>query len=279
MISLQPREQFTLVRQLEDHTDLTTYYVQAVVRNSVTGEIIKTINLTDEGNGRFTKIYEVPSDISGLGFYIDITISVYTDSGYTTKASSYGDNNDQFLVFDRTPRGGGGGGADVDYKKIQKMMDGVMKAMTDAMPKMDIEPMMKMMADIKKEVGMIEMPEMEKMDHTPVLKAIGELKTAISSEIKAKAVTPITDLSGLEKTIVNAIDKKEPNLEKIFTALNTLHETLVNFIEQDDLKESAKDRLLAIKAALQPILGDTPLPPKSAVTKRDEIKKKLLGGS
>lgn len=276
MISLQPREQFTLVRQLPNHTDLATYYVQAVIRNSLSGEIIATVRLTDGGNGRFTKVWEVASDVSGQGFYIDITISVYTDSGYTTKSDAHGDDNDQYLVFDRVIKhGGGGGSVDVDYKKIQKMMDALMKQMMDSMPKMDTEPMMKMMMEMKKEIGMIEMPEMEKMDHTPVLKAIGTLQKDMIMAIEKKPITPITDLSGLEKTISENIKSKEPNLDAVFSAFEQIKKILTDFVTEYTSREGAKEKFDEIKKVLTPIFAGEEFKPKPIVKPVDERVKRL----
>ena len=77
MIQLRPTETFTIVRVLGDTVDTATYFVQAIIRNSNTGKIIDTINLTDKGNRRFTGNWEVAADVSGEGFYIDITTTVY----------------------------------------------------------------------------------------------------------------------------------------------------------------------------------------------------------
>src|SRR5574337_612585 len=100
-MQLEPREYFTIARGLEDYTDSTTYYVRAVIRNARTDALIDTVNLTDNGNRRFTKAWQVPADPSGLGFYIIVTTTVYTDSGYTTKAENYLERFEEHLVQNR----------------------------------------------------------------------------------------------------------------------------------------------------------------------------------
>ena len=109
---LQPQGSFTVVRQIANHTDTNTYYVQAVIRKAYTDEIIDTIQLTDRGAQRFSKNWQVPADPSGQGFYISIVTSVYTDSGYTTKSENYGDEENTYLVQERVLHLAGGGGLD-----------------------------------------------------------------------------------------------------------------------------------------------------------------------
>jgi hypothetical protein len=129
-MQLNPRENFTIVRQLEDHTDSSTHYVQAVIRNARTDTIITTINLTDQGNRRFSKAWQVPADVSGQGFWISILTTVYDDSAYTTKSPSYGEKMEEFLVQDRYnfSIGSGGGGTDLTPKRLREIMGDVLDA-------------------------------------------------------------------------------------------------------------------------------------------------------
>src|SRR5437879_1246261 len=99
MLQLEPLELYTIARGLEDHTDSTQYYVQAVIRNAKTDALIATVQLTDQGDQhRYSKAWQVPQDQTGLGFYLLIETSVYTDSGYTTKSQNYGDKYETYLV-------------------------------------------------------------------------------------------------------------------------------------------------------------------------------------
>ena len=106
-MNLFTQQNFTIVRQIPDHTDSTTYYVRAVVRNAYTDTILATLNLDDKTGQRFKKDWRVPADPSGEGFYVSIITSVYTDSAYTTKSASYGDDENTYLVIDRKTSGGG----------------------------------------------------------------------------------------------------------------------------------------------------------------------------
>lgn len=276
MISLKPREQFKIVRQLADHTDATTYYVRAVIRNSVSGAIIETLNLTDETNGRFTKLWEVPSDVSGEGFYIDITLSVYSDSGYTTKASSYGDSNEQYLVYDRRPPSVGGGGVDVDYKKIEKILALALKPLADR-KELDLAPVLLQIKGVLGKVEAIKIPNPEKLDQTPVLLRLTSVEKTIVKAIDNKPVTPVTELSGLEKNITDAITKKEPNLEKVYKLFSDLSKLITDHVTEYSSREGAKEKLAEIKEALGGVFRGEDFKPKPVERGKDPRIMRLFG--
>jgi len=271
-VQLQPREQFAIVRQLPDHTDETTYYVQAVIRNSVTGVLIDTVRLTDEGSRRFSKIWEVPADVSREGFFIDILTSVYSDSGYTTKAAAYGDDLEQYLVFDRMPKGGGGG-MDVDYKKIEKILKETIKPLT-GLKNADLAPVLAQIKGVMSKVEGIKIPEMEKMDHTPVLKAIGEVEKSIVKSIDNKEVTEKTDMGEVMQKL-EALMKKEPNLEQGVGAFEGIRKILTDYITDYNGREGAKEKLAQIKEALGPVFRGEDFKPTPVV--KEDRAKKLFG--
>jgi hypothetical protein len=126
MAQINPTEKFTVVRQLDDPYDAGVYYVKAIIRDAVTDALLATLELEDKGNQRFTDIWEAVSDISGLGRWISIETTVYTDAGYTVKSERYGIDTREHLVQQRynpSISGHGGGGADIDYKKISRLIE------------------------------------------------------------------------------------------------------------------------------------------------------------
>lgn len=243
MISLQPRETFQIVRQLGDHTDPTTYYVRAVVRNSVDDTILKTQNLTVNATDirRFKANYEVPADVSGLGFYIDITTSVYTDDTYTTKSSTYYDENNSYLIFDRIVRpGGSGGGSDVDYKKIQKMLDTLRKSMED--PKdFNIEPIMAAIMGLGKKVDGIDIPSAEdfaeKVELKPILVAIDGAKETILNAFDKKEPHEATEIQPILDAIGEVDDKIDRTAVTILEKIDKSKEDIMECMEKEDQKE------------------------------------------
>lgn len=218
-MQIRPQETFPVLYQISDPSDSNTYYVRAVLRNSATGAILKVANLNyvnltvDSGNSRrFSKNIQAPNDAAGTGFWMDVTISVYTDSGYTTKSTLYQENIDKYLVQERwnpfMASGGGGttmGGMDkkfkehaIDYAKIDEIVKGHVKgldlpegadldtlsphfedikAMVRALPKpqdIDLPSHTNMILDaIARHIASIDIP---KVDLSPVLKRIDEIQ-------------------------------------------------------------------------------------------------------
>jgi hypothetical protein len=210
-MQLHPREQFTIVRQLQNPYITDTFYVRAVIRNSKTDTIIETLDLIDNTGQRFSKTWMVPADPSGQGFYISIVTSVYTDSGYTTKSENYGDEENTYLIQDRyvfNPNYPVG--ADVDYKRIKKMIDEAVArvaAVTPSEPKVvtvtkevikevripevkivesvksvNIDPVLSAIKDVGKKIAAIEFPEIPEqkpVDMVPVIRKIEDVESSV----------------------------------------------------------------------------------------------------
>lgn len=212
-MQLKPREIFTIVRGLEDHTDTATYYVRAVIRNARTDAIIDTVTLTDKGDRRFSGEWTVSADPAGYGIYIIITTSVYTDAGYTTKGI-YGDTFDTYLIAERPNPvlsfGGGSSGPDLDYKKVRKIIAEevakIPKVEMPIIPKqkiVDISPLQKGLDgnsqdinDVRKQLNFIvdslsiikntidSLPKPEKVDFAPLQEAIDSNLANLNGELE-----------------------------------------------------------------------------------------------
>jgi len=181
-MQLEPQSQFVIARKLDDHTDSNTYYVRAVIRDALSDTILDTINLNDKTGQRFTKQWQVAADTSGLGKYITIETSVYTDSGYTTKSERYGDKITTYLV--RRFKSSTGGGADgmITPRQLKKAL----------------------MA----EIGAIKFPEQRAVDLSSLDKGVKDL-IKINSEDKFAGV--INDIGNATKKIgeLNNMEKVE----------------------------------------------------------------------
>jgi len=229
MIRINPREYFALVRQISDPTDTDTYYVQVKIRNAKTDVLLDTVNLTDKGDQRFSKSWQAGSDVSGNGTYIIATSRVYTDSGYSTESALYSVEQNQYLIQERYNPvfGNGSGGADVDYKKIEKMIN---KAVGN-IPKIKI-PEVKFPeqkeVDIKsilRAINSIDIPRQEKLDLSPALSAIKNIKFPEPERVDLKPL--INQLSN----IISKIDNNDKISKKTEYSL---------FEEIKDLKEKLK---------------------------------------
>lgn len=216
-IQLNPRETFTIVRQIEDHTDSATYYVRAYVRNARTDALLATIDLTDNGSQRFSEDYSVPVDASGQGFFISIQTSVFTDSGYTTKSQNYGDKIETYLVQERyvfNPNYPLPTGQDIDYKKIKKIVTEVV----DEKLKEDPEPkIITVTNEVVKEV-----PIFKEIDFNPVLKKIEESKTKVDFSPILSELTKVAKLIGKVQEYKELDDKQKLEKLELVTIPNLL---------------------------------------------------------
>ncbi len=236
---LHPQKNFTVVRQIANHLDTDTNYVQAVIRNAYTDAIIATLQLDDKGGQRFKKDWQVPADTSGEGFYVSIVTSVYTDSGYTSKNPNYGDEENTYLV-EAAARVHGGGG--VDAYTVRRIVSEELDKLPKPEPVTIPEP-----KDIKDRTDEIlkaikeNKPEkVEKVDLKPVLTGVKELKAAIA----AKEVTPKTDTYQLERSVETLKQSVETNGRKLLALAQDNPTEVVKLIEPaiiEKLGELVKD--------------------------------------
>lgn len=227
-VPIKPQQNFTVVRQIANHTDTDTYYVRAVIRNAYTDAILDTLNLTDRGSQRFSKNWQAPADTSGQGFYISIVTSVYTDSGYTTKSANYGDEENTHLVMELpnvSQRFGGGG--TLDSYTIRRIVS---------------EELAKL--PVPKEIDLSAFPKQREyeMRWDEVLGAINGLKEALPKEtdlspmlsklseaielIKNKPVTPETDLSPVLSLLDDIKKGMEANYSDVAGIVNDFGEDI-----------------------------------------------------
>lgn len=274
---ISPSTVLPVVYLIQDHTDVNTYYVQAVVKNSRTGGILETLNLTDNGDRRFTASFTVPQIEET---YIDITTTVYSDAGYTTKAPDKYEVIDQYLI--KTQWGlqfggaGGGGGASIDYNKVRQIVKEVVSAIETPKEYDDSTVISKLNAietcvnDIKPQ-DLSELKPKE-VNFAPVMSKIGELKSILldiqssiaqiytkSEEIYAKEpekfnYKAILDvLSSIRSEVIDSIKILETQnneynntgskLTKIKQSLNDISYIVDDFVPKNSRKVDTKSRI------------------------------------
>ena len=245
---LEPREYFAICRQLSDPTDTNTYYIRAVIRNAKTDDLLDTVDLDNQGDQRFRSEWQVPADPSGDGFYITITTTVYTDSGYTNKSSLYGIAEEELLVQKRyNPVYGHGGGVGVDYKKMREI---VRQELGIAPKEIDMNPIIKSikgikipkqkeinLANIVKEIGKIQqiienidIPKPEKLDLWPAIREIRNIKIPEPERL---------DLSPVLEEIKNIPEPEKVDFTPVLKELRKITEKLEESINQN--KETAEN--------------------------------------
>lgn len=269
MIQLHPKETFTIVRQIEDHTDSGTYYVQAVVRNAKTDALLSTINLDDKGNRRFSKTYIVPADPSGEGVWITILTSVYTDSGYTTKSQNYADKMESYLVQARpvfNPNYPAPTGPDIDYSRIDKIVaKHVAKALEGKGLPIDasafVDTVNSLKSSLKPVLEFVKSykPNDVNVDFAPVVGALSKLDSKINNikpeQFKYELIADMNEqlVSGVKKAIVVSDQQKAELIDVVKKAIgdekDMLEDKIYKFFmvlktekpEKDDKEDNSED--------------------------------------
>lgn len=268
-VILQPSRAFPLVRQIANHTDSSTYYVRAIVRDA-DGSTIDTLDLEDKTGQRFQISYRVPADPSGQGRYISVVTSVYTDSGYTTKSQNYGDEETTYLIFDRVMpamRGGGGGnlggGGSLDSGTIRRIVGEELDKRKPEpikfpkMPTMRFEEVLVSLNDLAVAIG--KLPQ-KNVDLTPLLQAIAKAQQAIETkEVMTKAdIAPLAsalgevkrnmsgELSDLKSIYLtgerNLLDNVQEKIEQSLGSLElTIAPTITNIKPKQEAQPSTFD--------------------------------------
>lgn len=264
MFPLEPQEQFTIVRQLADHTDSTTYYVRATIRDAKTDVLIDRFALADKGDRRFSQNWLVVADTSGLGKYISILTEVFTDSGYSAKAGTYGDEISTYKIQESKAALGGGGsvsyGTGVDYKLIrkifEKLLDEKIKPFPQVQfPKMRFSELLAAIYEVRDTVNSIEIPQPKEIEPTnlqPVISAIDASQNAI--------LEAVADIPGRDKNDIQPLADALASLD-IASLSSTVNKTVEDFTQiMLELKEFSdgtpemQEKLKALSADFKDIL-------------------------
>lgn len=238
-MQLIPGRTFTVVRQIGNHTDTGTYYVRAVIRNAYSDAILDTLDLTDKGGQRFKKDWLVPSEPSGLGAFISIVTSVYTDSGYTTKSDNYADEENTYLWAVMNFNSGGGFSEKFDYRRVADIVDKAIATIPPPPPFPEIptpkeyemrwDEVFSRLDTIESKVAAL---PTENNDDAPIMAKLEELVGAV----EAKDVTPETDLS----PVISAVKDVE---KKLVSAANDINRTVSGFEKKvvDEVGETVSE--------------------------------------
>lgn len=254
-MQLVPSRNFTVVRQIGNHTDATTYYVRAVIRDAYSDVILDTLNLTDKGGQRFKYDWLVPQEPSGLGKFISIVTSVYTDSLYTTKSENYSDEENTYLWATLATSNGGGGGQGFsekfDYRRIGDMIDKAVATIPAPLPfpEMPKPKEYEMKWDeilLKCEEMMKQMKAMpqEHMDMKPMMEKLA----GISQLVNEKEVTPETDLQPILDKLSEENDTNELNHDETRVLISASEKKIIKAIIPEVTKALKKIKIVTATA-------------------------------
>jgi hypothetical protein len=228
---ISPAENFDIFYFLRNWTDSTTYYVQAVVYDVRTGDILQTTNLTQSPHNShlYAKTIQAPADSSGFGRNIVAIATVYTDSDHTIKSSDYEEQEQYFLVRALPPQVGGGG--DVDYRHIGELIErGIKKAIAKLPPA-------KTQTDIK-------FPD---MPFDSLFGSIGALTREVGRIPKANTdLSPLQDaIAGVHQAVQGLPEPTEPiDLSPVLAGLQQLSDAVAVIQERDQRDLSAIGSLI-----------------------------------
>ena len=230
MLAVRPNEDLPIIRAIDNPNDAATYYIQAVIKNAKTLVTLDTVNLTDNGDRLFSYNWHTPHDAVGLGMYIIIITTVYTDSGYTTKSEVYAEQTDTYKIEINQAHFGGGGGSDIDYRRLRK----IIQEELEKLPKVELP----------------KFPKQEKVDLVPVLQAIANKTFDFPKPEKID----LTNLTLGQKKIIQVIADKEIPV----TDLNPVMESIVKHSPQQALSEikTLKEEISELFEAFKKLFGD-----------------------
>lgn len=239
MLQIKPKEYLPIVRQLADPSDTTTYYVRAYVykHRGETESLLATLDLADQGTQRFTYHYEVPADAEGEGYYLSVITRVFTDSGYTTESPLYGRTEQTYLVAERWSMAfRGGGGADVDYKKVRRIvMEEIEKVSLPEPKEIDFEPVLTELRTISKEIGNIEIPKIKEADLKPVIMAVDKATREIKEKVGNIRI-PELDLSPVMKSMEQIKGRQAVSVKSLNEYIRKVKQVLADAIEKIRIK-------------------------------------------
>lgn len=269
--TLTPSQPYTLSYYITDHTDPTTYFVQAVVYDSATGAVLDTQNLVQQATNShlYTKVTQAPGDSSGHGRRIIVIATAYEDANHTVKSALYQQQPENYLVV--KPGAGlalGGGG--FDYRAIQDMFVFQSAAITDEFAAVrtfietlaatlnvllaretDLSPVLAALADLAAR----DIPQAP--DFVPVMAALG----ALSDSVNAITIPEAVDTAPLQ-TAIDSLEKKMPTDTtgrhfQLMEAVGGIHDALkvITGIQQKSAALAPETPLLSRRVSIKSLIS------------------------
>lgn len=236
--------------QKQNLLDTSTYYVQAIVRDTRNDQVLDSLNLVDQGNGRFTRNWSVPHDPSGQGREISIEKTIYTDPNYSDVSATYGRWTDQYIIYNlRSPQAPASvAGPDVDYERIQQMIG----AAVAKIPPTDLSEVVGELGGVKKTVG----------DRLRELFRIGERATELEKYAdSAKAETKrMLDAAAENRQAVREIEEAVAAAAQAIQDAAKSSAQMINraaIVHQNDVKQAVNAELETMAQKLTDVVSNT----------------------
>jgi len=152
---IAPVKQFLVDYKINNPSDTNTYFVRSVIKNSISGEVLATLNLTDNGNQYFSYLWTTPNDASGNGLQISVFTTVYTDSGYTTESTIYGTTLDGYIIRQLAGQYlfGGGYNSGASKEEIKKILAEAINDIKSSQPSINLSEVIEAVGGVEKSIG------------------------------------------------------------------------------------------------------------------------------
>lgn len=219
---MNPKPQSTVyvAYVIPNPAETQTFYPQAVVKNTQTGAVVATINLTQDPNNilRYTGSFISPADSTGMGYYLDVITIPYTDQAHTVPSLNYWAATNQYFVSQSISGGAnyGGGYMDFDSKKLRKLFQEELTG---------FKPVVSKSAPIK----FPEFPKQEKVDLEPTNAVVSSILAELRSMRSFIETLPTFEhtnlaplagsIAGSKKEIVTQFQSSILDLDKTIRSL------------------------------------------------------------
>ena len=285
-MQVEPQTTLPLVYKINDPALFAnTYYVRAVIRDTLSGTTLETINLTRSSDGsRYTGQTSAPADGAGTGKHIDITVSVYSDSGYTTYVDGLAEIIDKYVIKAQAVSFGGSGGANIDYQKIKEI---VVKVVDEKLGEketvedegVDLSPVISEIQSLKKIIK--ERKEFKETDLSEIVQGLFAIKSLITNLPKPPKETDLSPLYPQFSKVIDAI--KSLDIQGIIKNQEGQLSTALNYTVNKAINENLKrndDRNHKIRSLLKDVfdksLEDTDMLPPAQSIKPSPILSKYI---
>lgn len=248
MLTIAPIKPFLVDYKINNPSDSSTYYVRAVIKNSVSGATLATLNLTDNGSKYFSYTWTTPPDMSGTGLQVTIFKTVYTDSGYTTESEIYGTTVENYIVRDVATRNlqTGASGKSLGKKDIEEV---VQKVLSESLPEKE---------DVVGRVGEMIRNISEELKGSLGATSEGHSKNlmTLGAKLDEKSIESM-NLKQLVVGALTAMQKENKKTEEVLAKAESLFNSFLMIMDSERKKSAQilEEKMTSVISAIEEALG------------------------
>lgn len=260
MLTIAPQKPFLVDIKLNNPSDTDTHYARAIIKNSLSGVILDSLDLDDQGNRYFSKEWITPADVSGTGLQISIDITVYDDSGYSSESLVYGTLHETYIIREMpSPRMGFAGGSslgagkiEIDYEKVKIIIREVLAEMpVQEYKEIDLNPVLEALNSLQSDNTLFKVINDLEEHLNSLEEKIGLIKLDIPEDLKnmPQKVSSFEDYrDDLHKFIENLSINSRKDLEDIRRLLRKKEPEKISGkpVEREEKKEKVRPAILKL---------------------------------